>query len=149
MSDSKGSLQWEGGADDNLSPGQFLQEINNKIDECGYTSEKQKINCIQNNIAYGSDTYEWFRALTEAQKDTYKHLPAAFELQWPLNTVPKASKGEHIQALKDWTLRTEDIGKEVEGPGGSQVWLHVKWATGLASRVHDAGNTSAFLITNV
>jgi hypothetical protein len=149
MSESKGSLQWEGGADDNLSPGQFLQEIDNKIDERGYTTEKQKINCMRNNIAYGSDADEWFGALTGAQKDTYEHLTEAFELQWPLNAVPKASKAEHIQALKDWTLRTEDIGKKVEGPGGSQVWSHVKWATGLASRVRDAGDTSAFLITDV
>jgi hypothetical protein len=63
--------------------------------------------------------------------------------------VPKASKGERIQALKDWTLKPEDIGKKVEGLGGSQVWSHVKWATGLASRVRDAGDTSAFLITDV
>jgi hypothetical protein len=149
MSESKGSLQWEGGADDNLSPGQFLREIDNKIDERGYTTEKQKINCMRNNIAYGSDADEWFGALTGAQKDTYEHLMEAFELQWPLNAVPKASKAERIQALKDWTLRTEDIGKKVEGPGGSQVWSHVKWATGLASRVRDAGDTSAFLITDV
>jgi hypothetical protein len=46
MSDSKGSLQWEGGTDDNFSPGQFLQEIDNKIDERGYATERQKVNCM-------------------------------------------------------------------------------------------------------
>jgi hypothetical protein len=94
MLDSKGSLQWEGGADDNLSPGQFLREIDNKIDERGYTSEKQKINCMRNNIAFGSDTDDWFGDLKADQKDTYEHLTAAVELQWPLNAIPKASKGE-------------------------------------------------------
>jgi hypothetical protein len=40
MPDHKGSLQWEGSTDDNLSPGQFLCEIENKIDERGHTTEK-------------------------------------------------------------------------------------------------------------
>jgi hypothetical protein len=149
MSDSKGSLQWEGGADDNLSPGQFLREIDNKIDERGYTTERQSVNCMRNNIAFGSAADEWFGNLKADEKDTYDHLVAAFELQWPLTAVPKASKGERIQALKEWTLKAEDIGKKVEGPGGGQIWSHVKWATGLASRVRDAEDTSAFLITDV
>ena len=46
-------------------------------------------------------------------------------------------------------LKVEDIGKKVEGPGGGQIWSHIKWATGLASRVCDTGNTSAFLITDI
>jgi hypothetical protein len=70
MADSKGSLQWEGGADDNLSPGQFLREIDNKIDEHGYTSEKQKINYMQNNITFSSNVDEWFGDLEAGQKDT-------------------------------------------------------------------------------
>ena len=149
MSDSKGSLQWEGGADNNLSPGQFLREIDNKIDERGYTTERQKVNCMRNNIAFGSAADEWFGDLAASDKDTYEHLVAAFKLQWPLTAAPKASKGECIQVLKEWTLKAEDIGKKVEGPGGGQIWSHVKWATGLASRVRDAGDTSAFLITDI
>jgi len=149
MADSKGSLQWEGSADDNLSPGQFLREIDNKIDERNYTTERQKVHCMQNNIAFGSAADKWFGNLEAGEKDTYEHLSAAFALQWLLTNAPKASKGERIQALKDWTLKPEDIGKKVEGPGGGQVWSHVKWATGLPSRVRDAGDTSAFLITDV
>ena len=64
MLDNKGSLQWEGSADSNLSAGQFLREIDNKIDECSYTTEKQKVNCLHNNIAFGSATDEWFNKLT-------------------------------------------------------------------------------------
>src|SRR5882762_10123774 len=79
----------------------------------------------------------------------YDHLTAAFELQWPLTAVPKASKGERIQVLKEWTLKAEDIGKKIEGLGGSQIWSHIKLATGLASRVRDAGDTSVFLITDI
>jgi hypothetical protein len=42
---------------------------------------------------------------------------------------------EHIQALKDWVLKLEELGKKVEGPSGAQIWSHMKWATGLVFRV--------------
>ena len=90
-----------------------------------------------------------FRNLVIAEKDMYEHLAAAFKLQWPLTATLKASKGECIQELKEWTLKAEDIGKKVEGLGGGQIWSHIKWAMGLALRVHDAGDTSTFLITDV
>jgi hypothetical protein len=43
-------------------------------------------------------------------------------------------------------LKVEDLGKKVEGPGGALVWSHVKWATGLASRVRDAEDSTGFLL---
>ena len=149
MSDHKGSLQWEGSTDDNLSAGQFLREIENKIDERAYTTEKQKVNCLRNNIAYGSGADEWFSGLAATEKDTYEHLTIAFEKQWPLTIVPKASKAERIQTLRDWTLASKDLGKKIEGPGGGQMWSHVKWATGLASRARDAEDTIGLLLTDV
>ena len=82
MTDSKGSLQWEGSTDDNLSPGQFLHEINKKIDEHGYTTEKQKVKCMQTNIEFGSTADEWFGNPAAGDRDTYNHLAAAFKLQW-------------------------------------------------------------------
>src|ERR1700736_2352227 len=114
MSDHKGSLQWEGDPDSNLAPGQFLQEIDNKINEHGHTMERQKVQCLKNNIAFGSDADEWFKKLKLGEKDTYEHLTEAFEKQWPLTTALKMSKMEHIQALKDWVLKLEEIVKEVE-----------------------------------
>jgi hypothetical protein len=149
MPDHKGSLQWEGSTDDNLSPGQFLCEIENKIDERGHTTEKLKINCLKNNIAFGSGADEWFTNLDAAEKDTYDHLVMAFEKQWPLTAAPKTLKTEHIQTLKDWVLKLDKLGKKVEGPGGAQIWLHVKWATGLASRVCDAEDAMGFLLGDV
>jgi hypothetical protein len=96
MAEQKGSLQWEGSTDDKLSPGQFLREIENKIDERGHATEKLKINCLKNNIAFGSDADEWFGRLDAAEKDTYEHLVEAFEKQWLLTAAPKASKTERI-----------------------------------------------------
>ena len=59
------------------------------------------------------------------------------------------SKAEHIWALKEWLLKPEELGKKVESPGGVQVWSHVKCANGLASRVRDAEDKSAFLLSEV
>ena len=147
MSDSKGSLQWEGSADSNLSAGQFLHEIDNKIDECNYTTERQKVNCLRNNITFGSTADEWVNKLTIDDKDTYKHLTDAFELQWPLTMAPRASKAERIATLKEWVLKPDELGKKVESPRRVMMWSHVKWATGLAFRVRDAEDMTGFLLS--
>jgi hypothetical protein len=136
MTEHSSSLAWQGNGDDNLVPGQFLWEIDNKIDDQNYSTEAKKVKCLRNNIAYGSEADEWFDNLDPAtETDTYNHLTDMFAKQWPLTAVPKASKAEHIQALKDWVLKQTELGKKVEGPGGSQIWSHVKWATGLAAKV--------------
>ena len=149
MTDNNNSLQWEGDKDGNLAPGQFLREIDNKINDRNFTSEERKVKCMRNNIAYGSVADNWFNALTANETDTYGHLTAAFMLQWPLTPAPKVSKTERIQALKEWLLKAEDLGKKVDGPGGHQIWSHIKWATGLASKVRDAEDTTGFLIGEV
>ena len=74
---------------------------------------------------------------------------AVFKKQWLLTTAPKASKVEHIQTLKEWVLKVEDLRKKVEGPGGTMVWSHIKWATGLTSWVRDAEDKTGFLLSEV
>jgi len=149
MADNTSSLQWEGDKDGNLTPGQFLREIDNKIDNRNITDEAKKIKTMQNNIAFGSDADDWFNALDPTEKDTYEHLTEAFVEQWPLTPAPKASKSERIKALKEWTLKVEDLGKRVDGPGGTSIWSHVKWANGLSTRVRDAEDSTGFLISEV
>jgi len=133
MADNTSSLQWEGDKDGNLAPGQFLREIDNKIDNRNIKEEVKKIKTMQNNIAFGSDADDWFNALDPTEKDTYEHLTEAFKKQWPLTPAPKASKSERIKVLKEWTLKAEDLGKKVDGPGGTLIWSHVKWANGLST----------------
>jgi hypothetical protein len=149
MSESKGFIGWTGEGDDQLFPGQFLREIDNKIDERNFTTEEQKVKCMRNNISYGITADDWFGKLKLNEKDTYEHLTTAFEREWPLITTVKELKAEHIQALKEWTLKPEELGKKAESSSGILVWLHVKWANGLASRVHDAEDKSAFLLSEV
>jgi hypothetical protein len=100
--------------------------IDNKIDSHNFTSKEQKVKCMRNNIAYGSITNDWFNTLAQNKTDTYAHLTVAYILQWPLMPAPKVSKTKHIQALKEWLLKAEDLRKKVDGPGGHQVWSHVK-----------------------
>jgi len=150
MTKHSSSLAWQGNGDNNLTPGQFLREIDNKIDDRNYSSEPKKVKCLWNNITYGSEADDWFNKLDpDTETDTYEHLTEAFEAQWPLTTAPKSSKAEHIQALKDWVLKQEDLGKKVDGPGGSQLWLHVKWATGLAAKVRDVEDSTGFLVSDI
>ena len=132
-----------------LAPGQFLQEIDKKIDEQGHTTDRQKVQCLKNNITFGSDADEWFKKLGPNERDTYEHLMEVFEKQWPLMMAPKKSKTEHIQALKEWVLQPNKLAKKVEGPGENQVGSHVRWASGLASRVCDARDMMGFLISEV
>jgi formylmethanofuran dehydrogenase subunit A len=104
---------------------------------------------MRNNIAYGSPADDWFGRLKANEKDTYEHLTVAFEKEWPLIATVKELKVERIRALKEWILKPGELGKKVESPGGVQVWSHVKWANGLASRVRDAEDKSAFLLSEV
>src|SRR6267154_4351928 len=113
MTESKGSIGWTGEGNDQLSPGQFLREINNKIDECNFTTEERKVKCMRNNIAYGSPADDWFGGLKVTERDTYEHLTTAFEQEWPLIATVKESKAERIRALKEWLLKPEELGKKV------------------------------------
>ena len=63
----------------------------------------------------------------------------------PLIATVKESKAECIQALEEWVLKPEELGKKVNSPGETQIWSQVKWASGLASRVCDVENKLAFL----
>jgi len=133
MLEFKGSIGWTREGDDQLSPGQALQEIDNKINECNFTTKEQKVKCMRNNITYGSPADDWFRKLKLNEKDTYKHLTAAFEREWPLIATVKELKAECIQVLKEWTFKPEELGKKTESSSGILVWSHVEWANGLAS----------------
>lgn len=149
MVDKSSSLAWQGSGDARMEPGQFLREIDNKIDNQQYTTEAQKVKCFRNNIAYGSAADEWFSSLDKADTTTYEKLTEAFEKQWPLTAAPKASRSEQVLLLKEWKLKPEELGKKVEGPGGSEVWSHVKWATGLMARVRAAKDDDGFLLDDV
>ena len=64
-------------------------------------------------------------------------------------TTAMKKKAENIQALKEWPLDAEELGKKVESSSRVQVWSHVKWVNSLASQVHDMEAKLAVLLTKV
>ena len=125
MSHCDASLAWEGDEDLKREPGQFLREIEAQIDKDGLVTDKQMISQFKVNLRYGFQADLWFTDLEKKEKDTYEHLVEAFEKQWPLTKQLKALKAEHICILKEWTMKPEELGEKVEGPGGFQVYMHI------------------------
>ena len=95
MTDHKGSLQWEGDTDLSLAPGQFQREIDNKIDEWRHMTDRQKVQCLKNNIAFGSDADEWFKKLGPNERDTYEHLTGIQEAMATHDGSKKVQNGMH------------------------------------------------------
>jgi hypothetical protein len=95
MTESR-SLQWDGGPDEKMAPGQFLREINIKIEDKGYKADDKKIDCFRNNLDYGGMADIWLDDLPATDKATWTDLVAAFYTEWPKTAVVKASKAERI-----------------------------------------------------
>ena len=104
MSHRDASLAWEGDKDPKHEPGQFLREIEAQINKDGLLTDKQMISRFKVNLRYGFQADLWFADLNKAEKDTYDHLVAAFEKQWPLTKQPKASKAERVHILKECVM---------------------------------------------
>ena len=148
MSESR-SLRWDGGPDEKTAPGQFLREINIKIEDKKYTTDAKKIECFRNNLDYGGTADLWLDDLPDPDKATWEELVKAFYIEWPKTAVVKASKAERIRALKDWKLKLEELGKKTETLGGKEVWTHVKWADGIVAKAKDAEDTGGLLLQDV
>ena len=146
---SGASLRWDGGPDEKVASGQFMREINIKIEDKNYTTDTKKIECFRNNLDYEGTADLWFDDLDAGSKDTWVHLVNAFEIRWPKATVPKASKSERIRALKEWVVKPDELGKKTESAGGKEVWSHIKWANGLNAKVRDANDTGGLLLQDV
>jgi hypothetical protein len=125
MTESR-SLRWDRGPDEKMAPGQFLREINIKIEDRNYTTDAKKIDCFRNNLDYGGTADLWLDNLPPADTATWADLVAAFHTEWPKTAAVKASKAERIWALKEWKLELKELGKKTEMIGGKEVWSHVK-----------------------
>jgi hypothetical protein len=78
---SGASLRWDGGPDEKVASGQFMREINIKVEDKNYTSDKKKIECFHNNLDYEGMANLWFDDLDVLEKDTWEHLVDTFENQ--------------------------------------------------------------------
>ena len=132
-----------------MAPGQFLREINIKIEGRNYTTDEKKIDCFRNNLDYGGTADLWLDDLPPADTATWNSLVAAFHAEWPKTAAVKASKAERIRALKEWRLELKELGKKAETIGGKEVWTHVKWADGIVAKAKDAEDTGGLLLQDV
>jgi hypothetical protein len=148
MTESR-SLRWDGGPDEKMAPGQFLHEINIKIEDRSYTTDMKKIDCFRNNLDYRGTADLWLDDLPPADTATWAALIAAFHVEWPKTSVAKASKAERIRALKEWRLELKELGKKMETISGKEVWSHVKWADGIVAKAKDAEDTGGLLLQDV
>lgn len=148
MTESR-ALRWDGGPDEKTAPGQFLREINIKIEDKEYNTDKKKIECFRNNLDYGGTADLWYDELPDDTKKDWDKLVEAFDKEWPKNAVPKPSKLEQVRALKDWTITAGELGTKTKTTGSKDVWTHVKWANGLAAKVRDAEDKGGLLLQDV
>jgi hypothetical protein len=148
MTESR-ALRWDGGPDEKIAPGQFMREINIKIEDKAYTTDKKKIDCFRNNLDYGGTADVWFDDLPDDTKGDWDKLVEAFEKEWPKNAVPKPSKLERIQALKEWVLTVEELGTKTKTTGSKEVWTHIKWANGLTAKARDAEDSGGLLLQDI
>jgi hypothetical protein len=132
-----------------MAPGQFLREINIKIEDKNYTTDEKKIECFRNNLDYGGTADLWLDDLPAIDTATWAALVAAFYVEWPKTAAVKLSKAERIRALKEWKLKLEELGKKTETLGGKEVWTHVKWADGIVAKAKDAEDTGGLLLQDV
>jgi hypothetical protein len=79
-----------------MAPGQFLREINIKIEDKNYIMDNKKIDCFRNNLDYGGMVDIWLNDLHAGDKATWADLVAAFYTEWPKTAVVKALKAECI-----------------------------------------------------
>jgi hypothetical protein len=132
-----------------MAPGQFLREINIKIEDKNYTTDEKKIECFRNNLDYGGTADLWLDDLPAADTATWAMLVAAFHIEWPKMAAVKPSKAERIRALKEWKLKLEELGKKTETLGGKEVWTHVKWADGIVAKAKDAEDGGGLLLQDI
>src|ERR1700692_4903526 len=124
-----------------MAPGQFLREINIKIEDRNYTTDVKKIDCFRNNIDYGGTADLWLDDLPPADTAMWNSLITAFYVEWLRMVAVKALKAECICALKEWRLELKELGKKTETIGRKEVWMHMKWADGIVAKAKDAEET--------
>jgi hypothetical protein len=132
-----------------MAPGQFLWEINIKIEDRNYTTDAKKIDCFRNNLDYSGMADLWLDDLPLADTAMWNCLVTTFYVKWPRTVAVKASKAECIRALKEWRLELKELGKKSETIGGKEVWTHVKWADGIVAKAKDAEDTGGLLLQDV
>ncbi|KAJ7507991.1 hypothetical protein B0H11DRAFT_1704595 [Mycena galericulata] len=113
--------------------------------------DDEKLEFFELCLKSGSFAKNWFNKLKAGEKDTFAHLAAAFQKQWPEKEMAEKEKGEVQEELLGLVLDPSDVGVRVE-EDGIQEWGHVRWALKVAelgARVDDGGGLIPQALKNI
>ncbi|KAJ7436289.1 hypothetical protein B0H11DRAFT_2365126 [Mycena galericulata] len=113
--------------------------------------DDEKLEFFELCLKSGSFAKNWFNKLKAGEKDTFAHLAAAFQKQWPEKEMAEKEKGEVQEELLGLVLDPSDVGVRVE-EDGIQEWGHVRWALKVAelgARVDDEGGLIPQALKNI
>ncbi|KAF8161915.1 hypothetical protein K438DRAFT_304361 [Mycena galopus ATCC 62051] len=113
--------------------------------------DEEKLEFFELCLKSGSFAKNWFNKLKLTEKDTFAHLAAAFQKQWPEKEMAEKERGEVQEELLSLVLDPNDVGVRVE-EDGIQEWGHVRWALKVAelgARVDDGGGLIPQALKNI
>jgi hypothetical protein len=103
------------------APGENATDFLNSIKRRGLTTpgwkDDDKIEYFELSLKTGSYARSWFKKLPATDKDTFKHLEAAFMKQWPEKEMAVKEKGEPQEELLSFVLPPAEIGVRIEEAG--------------------------------
>ncbi|KAJ6460266.1 hypothetical protein C8R45DRAFT_1109149 [Mycena sanguinolenta] len=94
------------------------------------TKEEEKLYQFEKGLHPGGQADEWWEELKDDEKDTWKHLLAAFEKKWPKPKATRRATEAIIEELNTNILDLHELGKYVKDEDGTSVLTHVAWAEG-------------------
>ncbi|KAJ6613025.1 hypothetical protein B0H10DRAFT_2222595 [Mycena sp. CBHHK59/15] len=113
--------------------------------------DPEKLEFFELSLKSGGYATSWYNKLVAADKDTFAHLVAAFQKQWPEKEMVIQEKGELQEELLSLKLQPEQVGVRVE-EDGIEEWGQVRWAVKVAesaARIGDDGGLIPQALKNI
>ncbi|KAJ7663447.1 hypothetical protein B0H17DRAFT_1211699 [Mycena rosella] len=113
--------------------------------------DPEKLEFFELSLKSGSFAKRWFNKLDPTQEDTFAHLSAVFQAQWPEKEMAKKEKGELQEKLLAIVLDAKDVGMRIEDDG-IQEWGHVRWSLKVAelgARIDAGGSLISLALKNI
>ncbi|KAI0315314.1 hypothetical protein OF83DRAFT_1062325, partial [Amylostereum chailletii] len=123
---------------DNERSDDFLSDIRNSIRGFKLTTDSEKIEFFQDQLAGGSPAKEWFKNLDATKKNVFADVVKEFEAVFPTIEVVKRPMVDIEAEIADAKLKEEELGATVQ-VGGKEVMKHVAHASRLMKLAREAG----------
>ncbi|KAJ7203282.1 hypothetical protein GGX14DRAFT_324598, partial [Mycena pura] len=113
--------------------------------------DPEKLEFFELSLKSGSYAKSWYNKLAATETDTFAHLVAAFQRQWPEKEMAIREKGELQEELLSLKLRPEEVGVRIVEEG-IEEWGQVHWAVkvaAIAARIEDDGGLIPQALKNI